>query len=218
MRILVTGGAGFIGSHLSLRLFDEGHHVGVQRGLGIAAALGARRDRAGLPLEAGEERGIGRARRMQVASPERQHAVMIEAVENHMPEVIVIDEIGTTAEALAARTIADSIVADGGGRTLYVFERDHGRRGGRRGACDCRPPRPRARPHEAHRGARQRGARSHQGITLSFLSGVQLELLVADAHVGREAAAQVGQRVEGAVQVGRAVDQDEARPRRRSFF
>ena len=51
--------------------------------------------------------GIGRARRMQVPSPEQQHAVMIEAVENHMPEVVVIDEIGTEAEALAARTIAE---------------------------------------------------------------------------------------------------------------
>jgi stage III sporulation protein SpoIIIAA len=51
--------------------------------------------------------GIGRARRMQVPSPERQHAVMIEAVENHMPEVVVIDEIGTQAEAQAARTIAE---------------------------------------------------------------------------------------------------------------
>ncbi len=50
---------------------------------------------------------IGHARRMQVATPERQHGVMIEAVENHMPEVIVIDEIGTEAEALAARTIAE---------------------------------------------------------------------------------------------------------------
>lgn len=50
---------------------------------------------------------IGHARRMQVASPELQHAVMIEAVENHMPEVIVIDEIGTEAEAFAARTIAE---------------------------------------------------------------------------------------------------------------
>lgn len=49
---------------------------------------------------------IGHARRMQVTSPELQHAVMIEAVENHMPEVIVIDEIGTEAEAFAARTIA----------------------------------------------------------------------------------------------------------------
>ena len=47
---------------------------------------------------------IGRARRMQVARPELQHQVMIEAVENHMPEVIVIDEIGTEPEALAART------------------------------------------------------------------------------------------------------------------
>jgi stage III sporulation protein SpoIIIAA len=50
---------------------------------------------------------IGRARRMQVSSPEKQHQVMIEAVENHMPEVIVIDEIGTEPEALAARTIAE---------------------------------------------------------------------------------------------------------------
>ncbi len=51
--------------------------------------------------------GIGNSRRMQVPRPELQHAVMIEAVENHMPEVIVIDEIGTEAEALASRTIAE---------------------------------------------------------------------------------------------------------------
>jgi stage III sporulation protein SpoIIIAA len=51
--------------------------------------------------------GIGRARRMQVPRPAEQHAVMIEAVENHMPEVIVIDEIGTELEAQAARTIAE---------------------------------------------------------------------------------------------------------------
>ncbi|MDQ6766685.1 MAG: AAA family ATPase [Candidatus Eremiobacteraeota bacterium] len=51
--------------------------------------------------------GIGHARRMQVDVPTNQHAVMIEAVENHMPEVVVIDEIGTEAEALAARTIAE---------------------------------------------------------------------------------------------------------------
>ncbi len=50
---------------------------------------------------------IGKARRMQVAQPELQHRVMIEAVENHMPQVIVIDEIGTELEALAARTIAE---------------------------------------------------------------------------------------------------------------
>ncbi|TAF54923.1 MAG: AAA family ATPase [Oscillatoriales cyanobacterium] len=50
---------------------------------------------------------IGRARRMQVSRPELQHQVMIEAVENHMPQVIVIDEIGTELEALAARTIAE---------------------------------------------------------------------------------------------------------------
>jgi len=51
--------------------------------------------------------GIGRARRMQVRTPALQHEVMIEAVENHMPEVIVIDEIGTEREAQAARTIAE---------------------------------------------------------------------------------------------------------------
>ena len=51
--------------------------------------------------------GIGRARRMQVRTPDLQHSVMIEAVENHMPEVIVIDEIGTELEAHAARTIAE---------------------------------------------------------------------------------------------------------------
>lgn len=50
---------------------------------------------------------IGRARRMQVADPALQHEVMIEAVENHMPEVIVIDEIGREQEATAARTIAE---------------------------------------------------------------------------------------------------------------
>ena len=65
--------------------------------------------------------GIGLARRMQVASPDLQHAVMIEAVENHMPEVIVIDEIGTEAEAAAARTIAErgvQLVATAHGHTL----------------------------------------------------------------------------------------------------
>ena len=51
--------------------------------------------------------GIGRARRMQVQRPSEQHAVMIEAVENHMPEVIVIDEIGTELESQASRTIAE---------------------------------------------------------------------------------------------------------------
>ena len=50
---------------------------------------------------------IGKARRMQVRTPSLQHEVMIEAVENHMPQVIVIDEIGTELEAQAARTIAE---------------------------------------------------------------------------------------------------------------
>lgn len=64
---------------------------------------------------------IGHARRMQVTTPTRQHAVMIEAVENHMPEVIVIDEIGTELEAQAARTIAErgvQLVATAHGNTL----------------------------------------------------------------------------------------------------
>lgn len=49
---------------------------------------------------------IGGARRMQVPEPSMQHKVMIEAVENHMPEVIIVDEIGTETEALACRSIA----------------------------------------------------------------------------------------------------------------
>ena len=64
---------------------------------------------------------IGRARRMQVPAPDRQHQVMIEAVENHMPEVIVIDEIGTHAETEAARTIAErgvQLIATAHGNTL----------------------------------------------------------------------------------------------------
>jgi stage III sporulation protein SpoIIIAA len=65
--------------------------------------------------------GIGRARRMQVARVAEQHRVMIEAVENHMPEVIVIDEIGTELEAVAARTIAErgvQLIGTAHGRTL----------------------------------------------------------------------------------------------------
>nr|YP_009392082.1 hypothetical protein [Periphykon beckeri]ARW60430.1 hypothetical protein [Periphykon beckeri] len=65
---------------------------------------------------------IGRARRMQVEKPELQHQVMIEAVENHMPEVIIIDEIGTELEAIAARTIAErgvQLVGTAHGNYLY---------------------------------------------------------------------------------------------------
>ncbi|MHB8645813.1 MAG: R3H domain-containing nucleic acid-binding protein [Thermomicrobiales bacterium] len=64
---------------------------------------------------------IGRARRMQVPTPTAQHGVMIEAVENHMPEVIVIDEIGTELEAGAARTIAErgvQLIGTAHGNTL----------------------------------------------------------------------------------------------------
>jgi stage III sporulation protein SpoIIIAA len=64
---------------------------------------------------------IGHARRMQVSNTSFQHKVMIEAVENHTPEVIVIDEMGTELEALAARTIAErgvQLVATAHGNTL----------------------------------------------------------------------------------------------------
>ena len=64
---------------------------------------------------------IGHARRMQVATPALQHAVMIEAVENHMPQVIIIDEMGTEQEAAAARTIAErgvQLIATAHGNTL----------------------------------------------------------------------------------------------------
>lgn len=64
---------------------------------------------------------VGMARRMQVSLPSRQHEVMIEAVENHNPEVIVIDEIGRELEAMAARTIAErgvQLIATAHGRTL----------------------------------------------------------------------------------------------------
>jgi stage III sporulation protein SpoIIIAA len=64
---------------------------------------------------------IGRARRMQVATPSFQHEVMIEAVENHMPEVVIIDEIGRELEAEAARTIAErgvQLVGTAHGNTL----------------------------------------------------------------------------------------------------
>lgn len=64
---------------------------------------------------------IGASRRMQVAKPSLQHEVMIEAVENHNPEVIVIDEIGRELEAMAARTIAErgvQLIGTAHGNTL----------------------------------------------------------------------------------------------------
>ena len=64
---------------------------------------------------------VGRARRMQVSTPALQHEVMIEAVENHNPEVIVIDEIGRELEAAAARTIAErgvQLIGTAHGNTL----------------------------------------------------------------------------------------------------
>ena len=65
--------------------------------------------------------GIGRARRMQVPHTDKQYAIMIEAVENHMPEVVVIDEIGVLEETFAARTISErgvQLVATAHGNTL----------------------------------------------------------------------------------------------------
>jgi stage III sporulation protein SpoIIIAA len=64
---------------------------------------------------------IGRSRRMQVGTPSLQHGIMIEAVENHMPETIIIDEMGTEQEAAAARTIAErgvQLIATAHGNTL----------------------------------------------------------------------------------------------------
>src|SRR5450756_1690757 len=64
---------------------------------------------------------VGKARRMQVREPMLQHEVMIEAVENHNPEVIVIDEIGRELEAAAARTIAErgvQLIGTAHGRTI----------------------------------------------------------------------------------------------------
>ena len=64
---------------------------------------------------------IGKARRMQVSNHQNQHEIMIEAVENHMPEIIIIDEIGTELEAAAARTIAErgvQLVGTAHGNTL----------------------------------------------------------------------------------------------------
>jgi stage III sporulation protein AA len=65
--------------------------------------------------------GIGAARRMQVPSPDSQHHVLIEAVQNHTPEVVIVDEIGTELEAQAARTISQrgvQMIATAHGHTL----------------------------------------------------------------------------------------------------
>ena len=71
--------------------------------------------------------GIGRARRMQVSKTELQHQVMIEAVENHMPEVIIIDEIGSELESLAAKTIAErgvQLIGTAHGNSLHNLIRN----------------------------------------------------------------------------------------------
>jgi stage III sporulation protein SpoIIIAA len=73
---------------------------------------------------------IGRARRMQVAQPAQQHEVMIEAVENHMPQIIIIDEIGRELEAAAARTIAE--------RGVQLIGTAHGNTSGE-SACSTPP-------------------------------------------------------------------------------
>ena len=64
---------------------------------------------------------IGGARRMQVAEPQMQHRVMIEAVQNHMPEIIIVDEVGTETECIACRSIAERgvmLIATAHGHTL----------------------------------------------------------------------------------------------------
>lgn len=64
---------------------------------------------------------VGGARRMQVPDPSQQHCLMIEAVENHMPEVVIVDEVSTEAEALACRTIAErgvQLIATAHGQVL----------------------------------------------------------------------------------------------------
>ena len=119
--------------------------------------------------------GIGDARRMQVRTPTEQHAVMIEAVENHMPEVIVIDEIGTELEAAAARTIAergvqlvgtahgntlDNLMLNptlsdliGGIQTVTLGDEEARRRGTQKSVLE------RKAPPDLRRGGRDRGAR-----------------------------------------------------------
>ncbi|XP_026454187.1 uncharacterized protein ycf45-like isoform X2 [Papaver somniferum] len=71
---------------------------------------------------------IGGARRMQVPEPSMQHKVMIEAVENHMPEVILVDEIGTEAESLACRSIAERgvmLIGTAHGEVLVNIIKNH---------------------------------------------------------------------------------------------
>merc|ERR1712146_809342 len=80
---------------------------------------------------------IGKARRMQVSSPQNQHQVMIEAVENHMPEIIIIDEIGTELEATAARTIADLI---GGIQYVTLGDEEAKRRGSSKSILERKAP------------------------------------------------------------------------------
>ncbi len=82
----------------------------------LRRALAPRADAQDVP-----HAGVGGARRMQMHSPDAQHEVLIEAVENHMPQVIVVDEIGTVLEAEAARTIAQrgvQLVATAHGHVL----------------------------------------------------------------------------------------------------
>jgi stage III sporulation protein SpoIIIAA len=106
---------------------------------------------------------VGRARRMQVSMPSLQHEVMIEAVENHNPEVIVIDEIGRELEAAAARTINErgvQLIGTAHGNTLenlllnptlsdlvggiesVTLSDEEARRRGTRKPCSSAAPRP----------------------------------------------------------------------------
>lgn len=116
---------------------------------------------------------IGSARRLMVPHPDQQHAVMIEVVENHMPEVIIVDEIGTTQEAMAARTIAErgvQLIGTAHGSTLEnlisksspfrAFRWRANRYLGGRGSATPRNPKNRERAEaeaDLRRGGRDRG-------------------------------------------------------------
>ncbi len=65
---------------------------------------------------------IGRSRRLQVPSPEAQPRVLLEALVNHWPDVLVVDEIGYRGDAEVVATIARrsvQVLATAHGRSLH---------------------------------------------------------------------------------------------------
>ncbi|KAG2447382.1 hypothetical protein HYH02_007710 [Chlamydomonas schloesseri] len=71
---------------------------------------------------------IGSARRMMVPQRELLWRVMLEAVQNHGPEVLVVDELSTAREVAAARSIAQRgvmLVATTHGTSLKSLLRNH---------------------------------------------------------------------------------------------